>query len=148
MLLRSTFLALLLSLVAAPVVATGAEAYAPPRVVYDVSNPDPMHLKNILDRASLLQKLYGSDPFASSIVIVLHEGAIPLFAHPSAHYQTELVARARDLATGEVIRFRLCEASARMQGYSRQDFDGFIEPVPMADAEIIRLQHTGHAYLR
>jgi len=145
--LRRTFLALLLALAALPVVAAGTESPAP-KVVYDVSSPDPGHLQNILDRASLLQKLSGSDPFASSIVIVLHEGALPLFAHSSARYQKELVARARDLATGEVIHFRLCEASARSQGFAPKDFDRFIEPVPMADAEIIRLQQAGHAYLR
>jgi len=148
MLLRRTLLALLLVLAAWPVAAAGADTPAAPRVVYDVSSPDPVHLKNILDRVSLLQNLYGSDPFAASIVVVLHDGAIPLFARQQARYQKELVARARDLATGDVIRFRLCQASARMQGFAPKDFDGFIEPVPMADAEIIRLQQAGHAYLK
>jgi len=146
--LRRQFLALLLVVAALPVAASGEEAYAPAKVVYDISSPDPQHLQNILDRASLLQKLYGSDPFAASIVIVLHDGAIPLFARQQSRYQKNLVARARDLATGEVIRFRLCQASATMQGFTPQDFDDFIELVPMADAEIIRLQHAGYAYLR
>jgi len=48
---------------------------------------------------------------------------------------------------GEVIQFRLCQASAKMQGYSRRDFEDFIKLVPMADAEIVRLQHGGYAYL-
>jgi intracellular sulfur oxidation DsrE/DsrF family protein len=34
-----------------------------------------------------------------------------------------------------------------MQGYGRGDFEGFIELVPMADAEIVRLQSDGYAYL-
>lgn len=145
--LRRLLHALLLAVALLPAAAAGTEAYAPARVVYDVSSPDPKHLQNILDRVSLLQNLYGSDPFAASIVVVLHEGAIPLFARQQARFQKNLVARARDLATGEVIRFRLCQASARMQGFTPQDFDRFIEPVPMADAEIIRLQQAGHAYL-
>jgi len=144
--LHRAFLALLLALAALPVAAAGTESPAR-KVVYDVSSPDPTHLKNILDRVSLLQNLYGSDPFASSIVIVLHEGVIPLFAHQSARYQKELVRRAQDLAMGEIIQFRLCQASARMQGFERKDFEHFIQLVPMADAEIVQLQNQGYAYL-
>ena len=144
--LRHAFLALLMAL-AAPVTASGAEAYAPAKVVYDVSSPDPKQLKNILDRVSLLQNLYGSDSFSASIVIVLHEGVIPLFANGQSHYQKELVRRAQDLAMGEIIQFRLCQASARMQGFERKDFEHFIQLIPMADAEIVKLQHQGYAYL-
>jgi len=145
--MRHLLLTLLLVVAAQPVSAIGAETYAPAKVVYDVASPDPKHLRNILNRVSLLQNLFASDPFAASIVIVLHEGAIPLFARQQARYQKELVDRARDLATGEVIRFRLCQASARLQGFTPKDFDHFIELVPMADAEIIRLQHADYAYL-
>lgn len=144
--MRHAVLALLL-VVAAPVTAIGAEAYAPAKVVYDVSSPDPNHLKNILDRVSLLQNLYGSDPFSASIVVVLHEGVIPLFAKGQSRYQKELAQRAQSLVMGEIIQFRLCQASARMQGFAPKDFDRFVELVPMADAEIIRLQQAGHAYL-
>jgi len=144
-LIRAT--ALLLALLVLPALAAERLEYTPAKVVYDVSGSDPQQLKTILDRVSLLQTMYAGDPFTASIVIVLHEGVIPLFAKQGAKHQNELVGRARDLAAGEIIRFRLCEASAKMQGFSRKDFDDFIALVPMADAEIIRLQHTGYAYL-
>ena len=144
--MRHVVLALLL-VVAAPVTASGADAYAPAKVVYDVSSPDPNHLKNILDRVSLLQNLYGSDPFSASIVVVLHEGVIPLFAKGQSRYQKELAQRAQSLVMGEIIQFRLCQASARMQGFERKDFAHFIQHVPMADAEIVKLQHQGYAYI-
>jgi intracellular sulfur oxidation DsrE/DsrF family protein len=139
--------ALMLAVVAVPAMATEPDGYAPAKVVYDVSSAEPVKLLQILDRVSLLQTIYGSDPFAASIVIVIHEGAIPLLAKSSQQYHPNLANRAQGLAMGEVIQFRLCQASAKMQGYGRRDFEDFIKLVPMADAEIVRLQHDGYAYL-
>jgi intracellular sulfur oxidation DsrE/DsrF family protein len=144
---KRMIMALLLALLAIPVLAAEQRTMEPAKVVYDISSPDPRQLKNILDRVSLLQDLYGHDPFAGSIVIVLHEGVIPLFAKDRSRYQKDLVRRAQDLAMGEIIQFRLCQASARMQGFERTDFEHFIQVVPMADAEIVKLQHQGYAYL-
>ena len=53
--------------------------YEPSKVVYDVSSPHPADLKNVLDRVGLLEKIYNNDSFEASIVLVIHEGAIPLF---------------------------------------------------------------------
>jgi len=125
----------------------GAERYAPARVVYDFSNADPVRFESLLDRVSLLQNQYSSDPFAASIVVVIHEGAIPVVANRGRRARPDLIRRARDLSLGHVIQFRLCQASAGVQGYTSKDFDDFIEVVPMADAEIVRLQHDGHAYI-
>jgi intracellular sulfur oxidation DsrE/DsrF family protein len=136
---------LLLTLLTAAGAAAEPAAYTPSKVVYDVSSSDPKALQHILDRVSMLQNLYGSDPFEASIVIVLHEGAIPRF---SKRGDVKLRDRARSLALGEIIRFRLCAASAKMQGYGAKDFDEFVAVVPMADAEIVKLQQAGYAYLR
>lgn len=144
---RYIITALMLAVAAAPSMATEPAGYAPAKVVYDVSSADASKFMQILDRVSLLQTLYGSDPFAASIVIVIHEGAIPLLAMGTRKHHSNLASRARDLAMGEVIQFRLCQASAKMQGYGRGDFEDFIKLVPMADAEIVRLQHDGYAYL-
>jgi intracellular sulfur oxidation DsrE/DsrF family protein len=135
----------LLALLVSTAATAEPAAYAPARVVYDVSSSNPKALQNILDRVSMLQNLYGSDPFEASIVIVLHEGAIPKF---SRRGDVQLRDRARSLALGEIIRFRLCAASAKMQGYAAKDFEEFIAMVPMADAEIVKLQQAGYAYLR
>lgn len=140
--------ALMLALTAAPVAAAGQAGYSPAKVVYDLTTADPDKLANILDRVSMLQNLYGNDPLVASIVVVIHSSAIPLFAERGRKYRPALASRAQDLALGDVIQFRLCQASAKMQGYSRSDFENFIELVPMADAEIVRLQHAGYAYLQ
>jgi len=144
---RYIITALMLAVAAAPALATEPVGYAPAKVVYDVSSVDPSKFIQILDRVSLLQTLYGNDPFAASIVVVIHDGAIQLFANGTPKHHQDLARRAQDLAIGDVIQFRLCQASAKMQGFSRSDFEDFIKLVPMADAEIVRLQHDGYAYL-
>lgn len=131
-----------------PSAQSAEDAYKPSKVIYDVSSKKTKDLNHILDRASLLERLYNNNPFESSIVIILHEGAIPLFVKSSTHYQADLIQRASSLSLGEIIEFRLCLASAKMQGFSKNDFDSFIKIIPMADAEIIKLQQQGYAYLR
>jgi intracellular sulfur oxidation DsrE/DsrF family protein len=144
---RFALLALFFSWSAPIALADEVTTYAPSRVVYDVSSADPATLSGILDRAVLLQDLWGNDPFESAIVVVIHEGAVPHFVQ-GEQKNAALVERARGLALGETIRFRLCRASARMQGFEDADFPDFIGMVPMADAEIVRLEHSGFAYLR
>ncbi|WP_455200990.1 DsrE family protein [Kaarinaea lacus] len=122
--------------------------YKPARVVYDVSSPDPEALAHILDRASMLQNVYQNDSFEASIIFVIHEGAIPLFGNKDKNQHSKLMRRARSLSMGDIIQFRVCKASARMQGYEKEDIQEFASMVPMADAEIVMLQQKGYAYLR
>jgi len=138
---------LLFALPTVPALAAGPIPYAPAKVVYDLSSPDPGKLANLLDRVSMLQNLYATDPFSASIVVVVHEGAIPLLASHGRFARQDLIERARSLTMSEIVQFRLCQASARMQGFSGSDFARFVQLVPMADAEIVRLQHDGYAYL-
>jgi intracellular sulfur oxidation DsrE/DsrF family protein len=56
--------------------------------------------------------------------------------------------RAESLTLGEITEFRLCSASARLQGFDAGDFPAFVKLVPMADAELVRLQGEGYAYLK
>jgi intracellular sulfur oxidation DsrE/DsrF family protein len=122
--------------------------YRPSKVVYDFSNPDPEILGLMLDRANLLQKIYQNDVFDSSIVFVIHEGAVPLFGDAEKKRFPEIMRRARGLALGDIIQFRICKASAAMQGFSEKNLQDFVKMVPMADAELVKLQQDGYAYLR
>ncbi|MEJ2454761.1 MAG: hypothetical protein P8103_11475 [Candidatus Thiodiazotropha sp.] len=126
----------------------GEITYPPDKVVYDFSSPDPTALGSLLDRVGELQKLYANDPFEASIIIVVHETALTLFATEASRFQAELMQRAASLALGEIIQFRLCEMSARMQGLEADGFPDFTQLVSMADAEMVRLQQAGYAYLR
>jgi intracellular sulfur oxidation DsrE/DsrF family protein len=126
--------------------------YSPSKVVYDLSSSDPAVLQNILDRISMLQNVYNNNPFESSIVVVVHEGAIALFVENNKDAKMigyeDLMLRAKSLTLGEVIKFKVCEASAKMQSISVSDLPEFVSMVPMADAELVDLQQSGYAYLR
>jgi intracellular sulfur oxidation DsrE/DsrF family protein len=102
--------------------------YAPQRVVYDVAV---------------------SDSAALSIVLVLHGDEIPLFAIENYAKHKELMVRAQSLTVGGTIEFRMCRIAARGHGFDPQDIHGFVQIVPMADAEIVRLQQEeGYAYMQ
>ena len=124
------------------------KSYKPAKVVYDLASPEPKVLENVLDRISMLQNLYDNNSFEASIVIVVHEGAIPLFTNDDKNKYSQLMLRARSLTMGEIIQFRICAASARMQGYDASDLQDFTTMVPMADAEIVMLQQQGYSYMR
>ncbi|MDH5324794.1 MAG: DsrE family protein [Gammaproteobacteria bacterium] len=123
------------------------KTYKPAKVTYDVSTADPKQLAHLLDRINLLQTVYNHNSFDASIVLVIHEGAIPLFTKKYPN-QEQLMQRARGLSLGEMIEFRICEASAKQQGIGANDLHNFVILVPMADAELVQLQTQGYAYLK
>lgn len=122
--------------------------YEPRRVVYDLTTGDKDKLSHVLDQIVYLYKLYQSDPLGSSIVVVIHGDAIPYFAIDDFSQNEETMRRAQSLTVGTSIEFRMCRAAARLLDYEADDIHGFVYMVPMADAEIARLQHDGYAYLR
>ena len=121
--------------------------YEPQKVVYDLSSGDRKDLVSVLDRVGYLYKLYGSDTFDSSIVVIIHGGAIPFFAIDEFKKNKNIMQRAQSLTVGTSIEFRMCHAAARLLNYEPNDIHGFVKMVPMADAEIVRLQHDGYAYM-
>jgi intracellular sulfur oxidation DsrE/DsrF family protein len=123
--------------------------YKPHKVVYDVSVSSVSALTNVLDRVSFLNKIYQADPFDSSIVMVLHGDEIPFFAIKNYDKYKDLMQRAESLTKNGNIQFRMCKVAARGHGFEPSDIHGFVVMVPMADAEIIRLQQEeGHVYMR
>lgn len=123
--------------------------YKPQKVIYDVDYGSLEKLTNILDRISYLKKLYKSDPFESSIIVVLHGDSIPYFAKENTEKNLRFLKRAYDLTLDGVIEFRMCKAAALLRHYTHKDIHGFIQMVPMADAEIIRLQkEESYSYMR
>lgn len=123
--------------------------YRGQKVVYDVAAKNLAEFNGVLDRASFLSQLNGPDPFTNSIVLVLHGDELNYFAIKNYAKYKELMERAQSLTVGEVIHFRVCAAAARARGLSAKDMHGFVQFVPMADAEIVRLQsEEGHAYMR
>lgn len=123
--------------------------YKPQKVVYDVSVNNLRAMESVLDRASYLSKITGADPFDSSIVLVLHGGEIPFFAIDNYAQYKDLVHRAQSLVESEVLKIKMCRLAAEGHGFKPKDIHGFIDMVPMGDAEIIRLQNEEqHAYMQ
>jgi intracellular sulfur oxidation DsrE/DsrF family protein len=126
-----------------------ATEYKPQKVVYDVHVKTVEAVTSVLDRASYLSTITGADPFDQSIVLVLHGKELSFFAIENFTKHKELIKRAQSLVESEALSIRMCKIAAQSQGYSPEDIHGFIEMVPMGDAEIIRLQYEeGHAYMQ
>jgi len=123
--------------------------YKPQKLLYDLTTANLKELDNILDRASLLFKMYDSDVFESSIIIVIHGDSIPFFAIDNYAKYKERMQRANSLTIGSTIEFRMCKMAAKVMNYEPNDIHGFVQMIPMADAEIVRLQiEDGYAYMR
>ncbi len=123
--------------------------YKPQKVVYDVHVKTVAAVESVLDRASHLSKITGADPFEQSIVLVLHGKELSFFAIKNYDKYKDLMKRAQSLVESEVISMKMCKIAAQSQGYAPEDIHGFIEMVPMGDAEIIRLQYEDdHAYMQ
>lgn len=121
--------------------------YASSKVVYDVTTGDEKALSDILSRVGLLYKLQGSDVFEGSVIVVIHGDAIPFFATNQFEKYKNLMYRANSLTVGTSVEFRMCNAAAKLLNYEAKDIHGFVKMVPMADAEIARLQHDGYSYI-
>ena len=123
--------------------------YAPHKVLYDVSAADVGAFTRVLDRVSYLNNIYHADPFAASIVLVLHGDEIPFFAIDNFDKYRDLMHRAQSLTVAGPVEFRMCRVAAGGFGLEPGDIQGFVKVVPMADAEIVRLQQEeGYVYMR
>ncbi len=122
--------------------------YAPQRVVYDVAVPNAERMNSLLGRVSFLNNVYEADPFDAHIVLVLHGPEIPLFAIENYDENRDLMERAQSLTNAGNIDIRMCAAAAEVHGYEPEAIHGFVDVVPMADAEIIELLHDGYVFMQ
>ena len=123
--------------------------YKPQKVVYDVHVKTVEAVESVLDRASYLSTITGADPFDQSIILLSHGKELSFFAIKNYERYKELVHRAQSLVESEAVTIRMCKIAAQSQGFLPEDIHGFIEMVPMGDAEIIRLQYEeAHAYMQ
>lgn len=125
-----------------------AQSYEKQKVVYDVTTSSEAAMRSVISRAQLLVDLNGSDPFDNKVVIVLHGKEIPFFAVKNLRKHQELMQRAQSATLSGLIEFRMCKLAAEGHGFQPEEIHGFVSLVPMADAEIVRLQQAGYAYMR
>jgi intracellular sulfur oxidation DsrE/DsrF family protein len=123
--------------------------YKPQKVVYDVTTGKLEVMDHVLDRGSYLSNITGADPFEQSIVLVIHGAAIKFFAIENTAQYKAMMQRAESLVSSDVLKIKMCKIAAEAKGYKAEDIHGFVEMVPMGDAEIIRLQYEeNHAYMQ
>jgi len=123
--------------------------YAPHKVVYDVAVADVESFSRALDRVSFLNNIYHADPFDASIVLVLHGDEIPFFAVDNFSRYQKLMRRAQSLTLAGTVQFRMCRVAAAGHDLEPGEIHGFVKVVPMADAEIVRLQQEeGYVYMQ
>ena len=123
--------------------------YKPQKVVYDVAASSIDMFEHVLDRVSYLNNTYRADPFDASLVMVLHGDEIPFFAVSNIEKYRDLMQRAQSLTIAGPVEFRMCQVAASGHGLEAEDIHGFVKLVPMADAEIIRLQQEeAYVYMR
>jgi len=128
---------------------TTATEYKPQKVVYDVNVDTVAKVESVLDRASHLSIITGADPFDQSIVLVLHGPELNFFAIKNYSKYKELMHRAQSLVESEALKIKMCKIAAQGQGHQPEDIHGFVEIIPMGDAEIVRLQYEeNHAYMQ
>lgn len=123
--------------------------YNPAKVLYDLTSGKLVDIVNVIDRVSYLNKLYNSDPFDSAIIVVVHGDSIPFFVKKNQAKYDSIIQRMTSLMEGSNIEFRVCSAAAKVLNFESRDFYSFVKMVPMADAEIVRLQiEKGFAYMK
>jgi hypothetical protein len=123
--------------------------YKPQKVVYDVTTGKLEVMDHVLDRGSYLSNISGADPFEQSIVLVIHGAAIKFFAIENTAQYKAMMQRAESLVSSDVLKIKMCKIAAEAKGYKAEDIHGFVEMIPMGDAEIIRLQYEeNHAYMQ
>lgn len=123
--------------------------YAPHKAVYDVAAKDVAGFSHVLDRVSYLNNIYNANPFEASIVLVLHGDEIPFFAVDNYNTYRELMRRAQSLTVAGTVEFRMCRIAAAGHELEPEEIHGFVKVVPMADAEIVRLQQEeGYVYMQ
>jgi intracellular sulfur oxidation DsrE/DsrF family protein len=123
--------------------------YAPQKVVYDVAAKDVAGFSHVLDRVSYLNNIYNANPFEASIVLVLHGDEIPFFAVDNYDKYQALMRRAQSLTVAGPVEFRMCRVAAAGHDLEPDEIHGFVKVVPMADAEIVRLQQEeGYVYMQ
>jgi len=127
---------------------TTQPVYQKQKVVYDLTTASEEQLANIFSRAGYLSRLNGNDPFETKIIMVIHGDAIPFFSTARFKQYRELMELAHSQTLNETVEFRMCQASAKLRGLTPADIHGFVTMVPMADAEIVRLQKAGYAYMQ
>ncbi|MBI1732489.1 MAG: DsrE family protein [Gammaproteobacteria bacterium] len=143
----------------ASVTAPVAAAPQPPataRTQFELGNTRYLFVLDQHDDKDLLALLQRADEIARTslqhfgdldIALVIHGPSVQLFTQSAYLEHRELIDLAARLDAFGVIDLKICETSLREAGIADADIPSFIERVPYAPDEMIRLTRNGYINL-
>jgi hypothetical protein len=118
------------------------------KVVYDFNFVDPKAVGVALNSVGALLKATADfgpheiDPL--KVVVVMHGPELALFAKVNYPKYKEIVDRAASFAQ-QGVRFEACRNSAAAQGFSSEEFHGFVHVVPAGPLALAYWQAKGYS---
>jgi intracellular sulfur oxidation DsrE/DsrF family protein len=107
--------------------------------VFSVTVTSAQELDVVLNRAEDLRSLFDPEQH-SRIAIVLHGNELQLFQQQNYSSNMSVVDRARLLDQDNIIDIKACQTMMRTLDIGQNELPSFIEQVPFAPAEIMRLE--------
>jgi len=107
--------------------------------VFSVTVTSAKELEVVLNRAEDLRSLFDPEQH-SRIAIVLHGNELQLFQEQNYSSNMSVVDRARLLDQDNIIDIKACQTMMRTLDIDQNELPSFIEQVPFAPAEIMRLE--------
>jgi len=117
------------------------------RYLYDISEHSIEELKLLLQRAEEITQVETDSLEDLKIVMILHGPDIGWFTIDNYDDNKELVDLAKRLDTFDIIDLKVCETTMENMEIDRNQLPPFIESVPYAPDEFIRLSDEGYTHL-
>jgi hypothetical protein len=111
--------------------------------VFDVTVSTAQELDVVLNRADSLRELFNPQQHGR-IAIVLHGDELQLFQKANYSANQSLVDRARLLDQDNIIDIKACQTMMRTLNIEQSELPSFIEQVPYAPEEILRMKNVDH----
>ncbi len=117
------------------------------RYLYDISEHSIEELKLLLQRAEEITQAETDNLEDLKIVMILHGPDIGWFTIDNYDDNRELVDLAKRLDTFDIIDLKVCETTMEYMEIDRNQLPPFIESVPYAPDEFMRLSDDGYTHL-
>jgi intracellular sulfur oxidation DsrE/DsrF family protein len=120
---------------------------APQKVIYDVNLANPSDIKAALNTVKVhirTLKEFGNPPF--KIVIVAHGNEINALSRLNKTSFPDMYNAVKEV-TDLGVAIHICRGAAKIRGYNPDDFYDLVTVVPLAPADIAKLQGEGYSYI-
>lgn len=115
--------------------------------LFDVSDHSVEELEALLERADEITQMPSDDYADLEIVMILHGPDIDWFKQQNYENNKRLVDLAAKLDANAIIDLKVCEKAMTKMGVQQEELPAFIESVPYAPDEMMRLLNEGYIKL-